>query len=217
MEDLFTSVLQTPADILLVVAGIAFLGIAVVGEISGKIEPGPRGRLASGVLGGVLLVTGLGIHLFYHDHDGSSPDDSGETVVQEDAGDPSAEEVQRAPGEDDTSGDRGSGEEEGFRVIETLLRADPFEHRGPCPVTIEFSGRISAIGGSGTVTYRFLRNDGASAPVRTLEFQEPGSKDVETTWRLGGEGFSYEGWQAIRILEPEEMESDRAGFTVECD
>lgn len=70
---------------------------------------------------------------------------------------------------------------------------------------------------SGTVTYRFIRNDGASAPIRTLSFQDPGSQDVETTWRLGGEGFSYEGWQAIRILEPTEMESDRAEFTVECE
>src|SRR5262245_60160477 len=43
----------------------------------------------------------------------------------------------------------------GFRVVEAILRADPFEHNGPCPVTITFSGRISVVGGIGTVSYKF--------------------------------------------------------------
>jgi len=101
----------------------------------------------------------------------------------------------------------------GFRVIEAWLRVDPPAYAGPCPVTLRFSGRISAVGGSGTVSYRFLRSDGASAPVSAVTFASPGSKDVETTWMLGQ---SYEGWQALKILDPQEKESERAVFRVTC-
>ncbi len=105
----------------------------------------------------------------------------------------------------------------GFRIAEVFLRADPFDYVGPCPVTITFSGRISAAGGAGTVTYKWLRNDGASAPVETITFSGPGSKDISTIWYLGGPGLaSYEGWQALQILDPQERTSERATFRVRC-
>src|SRR5580658_4549329 len=44
---------------------------------------------------------------------------------------------------------------EEFRVVEAILRADPFNYSGPCPVTIKFTGRISTAGGSGVVSYKF--------------------------------------------------------------
>ena len=36
--------------------------VAVVGNISGKIEPGAKGRIFSGILGLVFIVTGLSMH-----------------------------------------------------------------------------------------------------------------------------------------------------------
>ena len=104
----------------------------------------------------------------------------------------------------------------GIRVVEVFLRADPFDYVGPCPVTIKFSGRISVVGGSGIVSYKFLRSDGASAPIQTLTFDSPGSKDVSTTWRLGGPRFTYSGWQSIKIFEPQEIESNHAIFKIQC-
>jgi hypothetical protein len=101
----------------------------------------------------------------------------------------------------------------GFRVIEAWLQVDAPVHAGRCPVTLRFRGRISAVGGSATVSYRFLRSDGATGPVHSVTFDSPGSKDVETTWRLGG---SYRGWQALKILDPQEMQSERAAFQVTC-
>lgn len=99
----------------------------------------------------------------------------------------------------------------GFRIVETFLRAD-VEQTGPCPAVIRFSGRISVAGGGGTVSYRFLRSDGASAPVRTQTFDGPGSADVETTWTRG-EGS---GWQQLEILDPHPARSRQATFTVTC-
>jgi hypothetical protein len=105
----------------------------------------------------------------------------------------------------------------GFRIAEVFLRADPFDYVGACPVTITFSGRISAAGGAGTVTYKWLRNDGASAPVETISFSGPGSKDISTSWYLGGPGLpNYDGWQALQILDPQERTSERATFRVRC-
>ncbi len=101
----------------------------------------------------------------------------------------------------------------GFRIVEVMLRADPFDYSGPCPVTITFSGRISVAGGAGTVSYKFIRSDGASAPIQTLQFTEAGSKDVSDTWYLGGSGS---GWEAIKTFDPQGVESSHADFKIQC-
>ncbi|HVY16457.1 MAG TPA: hypothetical protein VHB27_14620 [Rhodopila sp.] len=54
-------ILSAPTGSLLLVAGILFLLIAVVGNISGRIEPGPIGRVAGGVLGAIMVIGGLTI------------------------------------------------------------------------------------------------------------------------------------------------------------
>ncbi|MGA1863468.1 MAG: CARDB domain-containing protein [bacterium] len=62
MADFINNIISAPIANLLIIAGIAFLGIAVVGKIVGKIEPGKIGRLVSGGIGIVLLVMGLLMH-----------------------------------------------------------------------------------------------------------------------------------------------------------
>jgi len=105
----------------------------------------------------------------------------------------------------------------GFRVVETSVQADPLNYAGPCPVTITFRGRISVAGGSGRVSYKWLRSDGASAPVETVTFDRPGSQDISTTWMLGGSDLPiYTGWQSIEILDPEERTSAQANFNIQC-
>lgn len=114
-------------------------------------------------------------------------------------------------------GTGGSAAAEGFRVIEKSVRADPFSGAVACPVDIQFSGRISVVGGSGVVTYRWIRSDGASAPVETVNFDAAGSQEVNTTWtRSGAPGADITGWQAIQIFEPREQESAHADFNLSC-
>lgn len=62
MDEFVKGVFTAPVATLLIVFGMPFLLIAVVGNISGKIEPGVKGRIASGVLGGALLFIGLAMH-----------------------------------------------------------------------------------------------------------------------------------------------------------
>ena len=103
-----------------------------------------------------------------------------------------------------------------FQVTEVALVAQPAAHNGACPATITFVGRIKA-NGRGRVTYTFLRSDGAHGPRFTVDFDQAGEKQVSTTWRLGGPGLPfYHGWEAIRILRPNVMFSNRAVFEVRC-
>jgi len=104
----------------------------------------------------------------------------------------------------------------GFRIVELFVRADPFDYSGPCPVTIVFSARISAVGGSGTVSYRWQRSDRASPPIESLAFNSPGSRDIKTTWQVGGKGLSFSGWEAIETFEPTSGSSNHAEFNIRC-
>jgi hypothetical protein len=105
----------------------------------------------------------------------------------------------------------------GFRVIEVLVHATPQNITGDCPQKIVFTARISAVGGSGLVSYKWLRNDGASAPVETIQFEGPGSKSIETTWQLGGPDSSYKDfWQQIEVFDPVSFLSNKAFFTLTC-
>ena len=102
-------------------------------------------------------------------------------------------------------------------MVEAMFRADPTEYKGKCPVKISFTGRISVLGGNGRVSYRVVRSDGASAPIETIHFSSSGTKDIEVDWTIGGPSTRYEGWQSVKILEPQEMESNKAYFKIQCD
>lgn len=59
MEDLLKTLVTAPTNAVLVLAGLAFLGVAVFGRVTDRLNPGPKGRIVSGVLGVVLLAVGL--------------------------------------------------------------------------------------------------------------------------------------------------------------
>jgi hypothetical protein len=99
-----------------------------------------------------------------------------------------------------------------FEVTAVSLRADPANYSGPAPGRIQFRGEITA-NGPGTVRYTFLRSDRARGPVSTLTFEKAGVKEVSTDWLLSGK---HEGWQALQVLAPNEVISEKAGFKVEC-
>jgi hypothetical protein len=103
---------------------------------------------------------------------------------------------------------------QGFRVTGVTLTASPHPKAARCPVTLNFSGTITA-NGPGVVKYTFVRNDGGMAPAFTMEFDAAGTKPLGTTWTL--DLPAYEGWQAVKILSPNEMFSEKATFRLECE
>jgi hypothetical protein len=62
MDELVKSIFTAPLATLFIVAGMLFLLIAIVGNISGKIEPGQKARVISGALGFSFLCLGLAMH-----------------------------------------------------------------------------------------------------------------------------------------------------------
>jgi hypothetical protein len=62
METLIAHLIDAPLANLCVLAGLFFLGIAVVGNISGRIAPGKGGRVAAAVLGSLLFGYGVITH-----------------------------------------------------------------------------------------------------------------------------------------------------------
>jgi len=49
-------------DNLFVIAGLAFLAIGVIGKVSGKVDPSPRARATSALVGMCLMGSGVWIH-----------------------------------------------------------------------------------------------------------------------------------------------------------
>lgn len=111
-----------------------------------------------------------------------------------------------------------SGRDE-FKVTEVFLKADDGRPTGPCPLRVTFRGYITA-NGPGTVKYTFTRSDRATGPVYVLEFKQAGTQAVMTDWTLGDPRTlpRYAGWQAVKVLSPVEIESNRdtGSFEISC-
>ena len=109
--------------------------------------------------------------------------------------------------------------QESFKVTEVVLKADNANLTGKCPLSVKFNGYITA-NGTGTVKYTFTRSDGAISPVYKLNFKAAGTQAVTTDWTLGDATVlpRYGGWQAIKILSPNEIESSRktGSFVINC-
>ena len=98
----------------------------------------------------------------------------------------------------------------GSLVTGIVVGVDQYPFTGPCPKTIHFWGIITA-NGPGTVTYRWERSDGATAP-ETITFTAAGSQTVTNLWTRG-EG---NGWQRLHVLTPNDAVSSQIDFAMTC-
>ena len=90
-----------------------------------------------------------------------------------------------------------------FRVSEAVIVEVHPENDAvvSCPVDVRFVGRISVVGGAGTVSYRWVTSDGLT-PIKTLRFAGPGSRTVATTERFSGApGDRFNKEQVIMITD----------------
>jgi hypothetical protein len=117
----------------------------------------------------------------------------------------------------------GSGQVGG---ITATISANPPTYNGPCPAFIQFSGTITDNVGNRDVTYRIIRSDGGTTGAVVIHFDQPGSQTISNPaagpgrpydWTLGDiNSPSYQGWIAIEILQPVQLQSNRAEFSMEC-
>jgi hypothetical protein len=110
--------------------------------------------------------------------------------------------------------------------ITATVSANPATYNGPCPARIEFTGTITDNVGNRDVTYRTIYSDGGATSPQTIHFDQPGSQSISNP-AAGGRPFdwtigdindlpSFQGWMAIEILQPVQLQSNRAEFQITC-
>jgi hypothetical protein len=69
----------------------------------------------------------------------------------------------------------------------------------------------------GRIQYRFVRSDGVLQPIETMEFDAAGSQAVGFKWTPDAAApADFKGWISLQVVYPEEVESNRAEFSVTC-
>lgn len=102
-----------------------------------------------------------------------------------------------------------------FEVTGAALDVSPATST-TCPETFNFAGTVTARG-TGSVTFLFERSDGSSSAEQTLVFGGDGSQPVSDAWMLpGAPGFTFNGWERIRITSPNALTSNQADFALVC-
>lgn len=70
---------------------------------------------------------------------------------------------------------------------------------------------------AGTVTYKWVRSDGANAPMQSVIFGSAGTQAVTTTWSLGSVWEGDEHWLGIYVDDPNHQDFGHRSFTDACD
>jgi Ca2+-binding RTX toxin-like protein len=84
-----------------------------------------------------------------------------------------------------------------------------------CPSPLEFSGTVTDNAGNRDVRYRFVFSTGATTPEQVIHFNQPGSQRVSYT-SPGIAPPSLQGWVAIEILQPVQLQSNQAEMRIIC-
>jgi hypothetical protein len=101
-------------------------------------------------------------------------------------------------------------------TIMAKLTVSPSSLTAYCPATIKFTGAIkvdNVIKAPVAIQYKFVRSDGGSTALITLNCPSAGVYPVNTTWTIGA---TYSGWEAIEVISPVSVKSEKAPFTLTC-
>jgi hypothetical protein len=63
MESIISALKDTPIPTIMVVAGIAFLLLAIAGQLAGRIVVAPERQRWAAIIGGALLAIGITLHV----------------------------------------------------------------------------------------------------------------------------------------------------------
>jgi hypothetical protein len=110
--------------------------------------------------------------------------------------------------------------------ITASLTANPAAYNGPsCPVGVDFRGTITDNVGNRDVRFRINQHlitdsgpfqggeDQTTGIEQVIHFDQPGSKSVDNSALNSG---ASHGWAVIEILQPVQLQSNRAEFQIIC-
>jgi hypothetical protein len=115
VADVVKALLAAPVNAVLLVAGLAFLSVAVFRRITERLDAGPKGRLFAGVIGAVLIAISLYLSLT-----GPKPDEPSTTPSTADTGEPSATPSGAYPMEL-PAGQEVKGEDHSYTILKIVL------------------------------------------------------------------------------------------------
>lgn len=115
MADVVKALLAAPVNAVLLVAGLAFLGVAVFRRITERLDAGPKGRLFAGVIGAALIAISLYLSLT-----GPKPDEPSTTPSTADTGETSAMPSGAYPMEL-PAGQEVKGEDHSYTILKIVL------------------------------------------------------------------------------------------------
>jgi hypothetical protein len=102
-----------------------------------------------------------------------------------------------------------------MRVTAAHLAGVNIPRSAACPVKMNFSGTITA-NGPGEVKYTWASSDGGTWPEGTLKFTKAGSEKVGRQLEMGAAGETVHGWLQVKVLSPNAVVSNKAGYSVKC-
>lgn len=100
-----------------------------------------------------------------------------------------------------------------FAVTSVKTVVDPGS--GSCPRQVKITADITA-SKAGTVTYYWIRSDGAQDSAKDLEFTAAGTKTVSTTWELGSPSEEVDEWIQVYIDNPNHQAFAQTAIKFTC-
>jgi hypothetical protein len=105
-----------------------------------------------------------------------------------------------------------------FAVTGASTAVDNPSYTGPCPHTFNFVASLTTTT-AGVVTYRWERSDNQEDTLKSIQFMEPGTDTVTTTWSVGTPGkpgSRFSGWVRVYIEVPNHQPFGQAEFVMIC-
>lgn len=104
---------------------------------------------------------------------------------------------------------------EAAEVTDVELAVDPAEYTGRCPVTLEFSARITTNTGPVRANYRWLDGDSAVAAEDDIQFGGPGPQGVTVTDEVDVRDDATV-LRTLDVTEPNSLTSEPAEASITC-
>ena len=164
MADIVKALLAAPVNAVLLVAGLAFLGVAVFRRITERLDAGPKGRLFAGLIGVVLIAVSLYLSLT-----GPKPDEPQAAAAgqsAEPAGQPAAATAATYPVEL-PAGQEVKGEDHSYTVLKIALDRHEIDQLS-LALTIRMTNRSQYPANLWDASFRLLADGVPVAPIGGL-------------------------------------------------
>lgn len=235
-------IFETPLPNVLIISGIFFLLIAIIGEFRGRFDVGKTGRIVAGVVGPILIITGLlllpGAPVEENQNEapgGSAIQTSGGSATQTSGGSATQTsteipEVENTPEVKILTQPRDlpvkdiqflvdvKPQDEAFAISPT----SPFSRTyitmtlyRQCPARIFITAEITVNDTTQFVVFEWIR-DGVPQDRQNITFEQSKIKSVEISEIYGENMVNQSHFYSVRVLQPDLILSDELTINVRC-